>query len=1145
MATPRERSGKNASIDEHIEAKISYRNDVAARERIMKKASERRIVHVETDGSYKIDVTGNHRSTTNGDGNIWSETIRAAPFLTNPRVGCAVAAATIEGTKFDDAERCEEAKTEINTNFEEVEEMVGSEEFWDNNSMNHNGLISTEMEEERGDDGLYWHGEEEGEEVTKLSKEVKENGDSLEEGEGEGEREGEGEEEEEGERERKREEKREGEDDNGVTDAGGEEIEKSDRKKRFEKAALSFVSSNPWQTRLQLFVDNNCSLFVFLEDPGKSDVSMEIGPGHYELWEKFRAMANTILKEVEKMSGFHFESEEGMERKFLNQALSLVRSDDEQRLRLIAMLKGRENFSDFRIMMARRNEVLEKLDLLDNSGGVSSTNFSSSRYTTPVATPSATPRLARHGSASRLLTPKRIRSFAQRGIQISADSTRKRPNLLVKRTDGKTSDEKISKKLDGKSYAALERQLNTMKKRFLCVCCLEEERTTALIPCGHHTRKRRRLDKSKSGPFIVEIVVKRAFELVKHGLDFGDPYCIVSRGTRKFLSRKIKFIREDHCEWVELQRARFFVPNGEENVMFHFQLKNSNKTWNIKESYGKAKASIPPKLFSGVQKRVEVTLDLKPGKLVVDFEIIAEKDVRLAFWHRVLCAVDSNSDGKFSQGELVNLLLLLGNYGKSSSKSGQSTCSSSSSSNNNILDGGSGKRSRADSETIAETRNALENSDFDSIEIEQLGFVLEVDTIILEKAKNVINFSKTPLPSIHKCAMALASSRDELVNLKKCPITSHNLESYPDEFSRICYLISSMEVASNGDSMSSKSIIEEATSQGASWLVHVPYDHAKQVGKPYRVACSIIDRETGEVFPEFVPAKIWSTLLLCYASRHYRLIRHVVERSAKQITKRFGQKFRNKNVNVAKSQYLINAFIKTYKIDMTEYVESDPTKYRTMNDFFIRKVKPEKRPIAGLHNSKVIVSAADCRFLCFPSVNDATRMWIKGSLFSIKNLLGPKCMEESKEFQNCALCIFRLAPQDYHRIHIPISGILKKTVEIPGWYHSVNPICVNHKDVNVFTENHRVVNFIETEAFEKICVINIGATVVGSIVQLFKPGDFLRKGDCFGYYQYGGSTTVMLVKKNHVKFDSDLLKSSADNVETRIRFGMQIGVSKV
>lgn len=117
---------------------------------------------------------------------------------------------------------------------------------------------------------------------------------------------------------------------------------------------------------------------------------------------------------------------------------------------------------------------------------------------------------------------------------------------------------------------------------------------------------------------------------------------------------------------------------------------------------------------------------------------------------------------------------------------------------------------------------------------------------------------------------------------------------------------------------------------------------------------------------------------------------------------------------------------------------SDQTIAETFNEFFYRKLKPSARPIESPEDPLRVVSAADCRFMSFESVSEATRLWIKGREFTVKRLLGEKYANEAGRFENGALAIFRLAPQDYHRFHVPVSGRIGEIAEIKGEYYTVN-----------------------------------------------------------------------------------------------------------
>ena len=85
-----------------------------------------------------------------------------------------------------------------------------------------------------------------------------------------------------------------------------------------------------------------------------------------------------------------------------------------------------------------------------------------------------------------------------------------------------------------------------------------------------------------------------------------------------------------------------------------------------------------------------------------------------------------------------------------------------------------------------------------------------------------------------------------------------------------------------------------------------------------------------------------------------------------------------------------------------------------------------------------LVSGADCRLMAFATVSEATRLWIKGRDFSVGRLLGETYRQETEKYIGGALCIFRLAPQDYHRFHVPVNGTIGPMTDIMGEYYTVN-----------------------------------------------------------------------------------------------------------
>jgi phosphatidylserine decarboxylase len=102
------------------------------------------------------------------------------------------------------------------------------------------------------------------------------------------------------------------------------------------------------------------------------------------------------------------------------------------------------------------------------------------------------------------------------------------------------------------------------------------------------------------------------------------------------------------------------------------------------------------------------------------------------------------------------------------------------------------------------------------------------------------------------------------------------------------------------------------------------------------------------------------------------------------------------------------------------------------------KLKSDARPVENPDDPSRLVSGADCRLMAFESVNEATRVWIKGREFSVARLLGEAYADQTEKYNGGALCIFRLAPQDYHRFHSPVDGKIGKMTYISGEYYTVN-----------------------------------------------------------------------------------------------------------
>lgn len=232
----------------------------------------------------------------------------------------------------------------------------------------------------------------------------------------------------------------------------------------------------------------------------------------------------------------------------------------------------------------------------------------------------------------------------------------------------------------------------------------------------------------------------------------------------------------------------------------------------------------------------------------------------------------------------------------------------------------------------------------------------------------------------------------------------------------------------------------------------------------------------------------------------------------------------------SKSQ--IQAFIEFHGLDMSE-VLLPVEEFKNFNEFFYRALKPDALPCSAPDNPHIVVSPADCRSVVFNSIADATGIWVKGREFTIKRLLGDAYPLDAPRYENGALGIFRLAPQDYHRFHIPVDGILQEPRTIAGEYYTVNPMAIRSA-LDVYGENVRVICPIDTEIYGRVMVICVGAMMVGSTVITRKEGEHVKRAEELGYFKFGGSTIVLLFEEGKMMFDADLVDNSNTALETLV-----------
>jgi phosphatidylserine decarboxylase len=228
----------------------------------------------------------------------------------------------------------------------------------------------------------------------------------------------------------------------------------------------------------------------------------------------------------------------------------------------------------------------------------------------------------------------------------------------------------------------------------------------------------------------------------------------------------------------------------------------------------------------------------------------------------------------------------------------------------------------------------------------------------------------------------------------------------------------------------------------------------------------------------------------------------------------------------------IHPFIENFDIDMSV---AQVQKFKNFNDFFTRKLKDNVRPVDS--SFSIVVSPADGKIMAYANISNSDFV-IKGFHFDVSSFLGNAVLAE--KYCDGTLIIIRLAPVDYHRFHFPVSGNLTPNKKIEGDYYSVNPFALRKK-AEIFCLNKREYSIISNPLFGDVIMAEVGATMVGSIVQTYK-GSSVKKGEEKGYFKFGGSTIVLLFEKSKICVDKDLLINTAKGYETSIKMGERIGV---
>ena len=236
-------------------------------------------------------------------------------------------------------------------------------------------------------------------------------------------------------------------------------------------------------------------------------------------------------------------------------------------------------------------------------------------------------------------------------------------------------------------------------------------------------------------------------------------------------------------------------------------------------------------------------------------------------------------------------------------------------------------------------------------------------------------------------------------------------------------------------------------------------------------------------------------------------------------------------MNSSLSKFIIEPFIKKNSIDMSDYKIEN---WKCFNDFFTRNLRPGKRYIDM--NELSLISPCD-GYLTVYNISDDSSFNIKNTSYTLSELLQNNIL--ASEYEGGLCLVFRLTPSDYHRYIYPDTGAKLKNVSIPGIFHTVRPIAF--EKYPVFKTNCREYCVLGTNNFDDVVFMEVGAMMVGKIVNYHQEYNFTR-GEEKGKFEFGGSTIIMLIKKDIALIDTDIKISSNHGKEFKVKLGQSIGV---
>jgi phosphatidylserine decarboxylase len=237
-----------------------------------------------------------------------------------------------------------------------------------------------------------------------------------------------------------------------------------------------------------------------------------------------------------------------------------------------------------------------------------------------------------------------------------------------------------------------------------------------------------------------------------------------------------------------------------------------------------------------------------------------------------------------------------------------------------------------------------------------------------------------------------------------------------------------------------------------------------------------------------------------------------------------------------RSKSFIEPFIEQYQIDVSE-IKRPLDSFRSFNDFFIRELVEGARIVDP--EPSHLISPADSRLMVF-NMSCGPEIPVKGYWYSLLQLVKDKHL--ANKYADGWCFVYRLAPPDYHRFCYIDNGTQEKVKRLRGVLNSVHPIALKSKK-SLLSKNYRELTILHTENFGDVVHIEVGALLVGKVIQRNRESHPFRKGEEKGWFEYGGSTVIQLFTKDSIMPDTDIINYSSQGIETLVKVGEKTGTS--